>query len=246
VARGRGLARQALTGLRAGASAGSRGIHTLLRTLEAYDGTVMALLTIAVVVLGLLSFRAARDAANAAKEQVLVQTLPFVQVDVSPLGLSGVTYDDGRRLPSSHRSPIDVAVVERTIYVAVSLQDVGPGIAVIHDWRVGPADLIVKRAYYPPPVQAQRQWVLGPSRPERFALSNTTAMSQPNARALAAAVRRGRVLVQYFYSDLSGKRRIKTTLLVAKRPGARFWRVAVENFQNNWDPTPGLDTVPRS
>src|SRR6266511_3883822 len=93
-----------------------RWLGVAVRFLDHHDGSAMVLLTVAVVAVGWLSVRAARDAAEAAKEQVEIQTLPVI--DPGENGLRGFTYIDGRRLPRDHFSNYDLAAIDGTIYRA--------------------------------------------------------------------------------------------------------------------------------
>jgi hypothetical protein len=96
---------------------------------------ITILLTAVGLVVGLSAVYAARDAANAAKDQVILQTSPFVGTAPRPFG--GFTYEDGRRLAGNHPSPYDVGIVGSTFYGAVALENIGPGFAVIHLTRWG-------------------------------------------------------------------------------------------------------------
>jgi hypothetical protein len=109
---------------------------------------ITILLTAVGLVVGLSAVYAARDAANAAKDQVILQTSPFVGTAPRPFG--GFTYEDGRRLAGNHPSPYDVAIVGSTFYGAVALENIGPGFAVIHLTRWGAFDEIINEPYRPP------------------------------------------------------------------------------------------------
>jgi hypothetical protein len=199
-------------------------------------------------VVGLWAVFAARDAATAAKEQVFLQSFPNVETAVNPRPLAGVTYPDGRRLPRSHESPYDVAIVGQpprppTLYLALALQNGGTGFAVIHEWRWQAAEELTKRPYQEPDFGPPRRRIVLPPSSRELRLELSEALPLPLAPPLLVrAVSAGRpVALEIFYSDLSRDRKQKTTIVLEKVPGTRYWQSTLEDLQDDWKATPGLD-----
>jgi hypothetical protein len=224
---------------------GATHLRAATDMLARYDGLIMAVLTVLVVIIGWLSVTAARDAANAARDsaaaarrQVELETFP--SLDVGTRGLAGFFYPDGHQIPATNRGPLDFTLKNAHVYLAVMVKNEGRGILRLHNWRFTPARVAKRAPVYIPPKLASREGLVLPG--VQMPLWAVSPLGSPGGRLLAIAIRtHDPILGEFFYTDFAGAQRYKGWILFVYRAHAHRWVPQGVTTQSNWGSTPGVD-----
>jgi hypothetical protein len=217
-----------------------------LRGLERYQVAITTLLTLPILVLAAISTVAARDAAEAARDQVAVQNRPFLTASDTSLG--GYPYPHGgRRVPRKLPSALDLAVSNGRLYLSARLRNIGVGFASVEHWRAAPARLAVQGPYLPvtdDTLRNAQNWLIAPK--EEFTLARVVPATAPSNVATAQAVERHfPVLLQFFYRDVDRREQRKLTVVARWYPQPTpHWVPDVKAQNSSWDASPGLDSKP--
>jgi hypothetical protein len=187
--------------------------------------------TLVLAVATFASVRSANRAARVAEQSLLLGLRPLLvtsRYDVDPDQKVG--FVDGRWV----RLPPGEAVVEigdAAIYLAISLRNVGTGIAVLHGWAMSAAPDAPQAQEEPPPLDSfhrlSRDLYVPPGDIGFWQGAFRDPASEEFQSARRAVERRDHLTIWLLYGDYQGGQRMISRFGVTARPEGDRWMAAV-------------------
>ncbi len=181
------------------------------------------------------SVRSANRAARVAEVSVMAGLRPLLMPSRLDDPDQKVGFMDGKWL-YVHGGRAAAEATDQAVYLAMSIRNVGTGIAVLHGWRLTPSRLLTTSSADPPSPDELTRLTRDLFVPAGDVGFWQGSFRDPNSEAFAAARRaveeRGEMTVEVMYGDVEGGQRTITRFGLIPRPdgdwmlsAGRVWNV---------------------